>query len=195
MIMNYGRCAETLKMRNKPIGSGFEIWTLCNSAHFFTTFPHSNQDCCGHCASYKGRLINSSTVVAKLVEQLPRKVPFSRITEYTLCFSRKVLWFVKSVSFTWTICFQRLKSFRTSKVTTVLLLVLWDQMPLVFPNHLLSEVKRASICRVTLWTEPREDGAVPSTWIDNGAVQLLTMKHAVGHRSKVERSRKHPRQT
>ena len=31
MIMNYGRSAETVRIRNKPIKSGFKMWALCDS--------------------------------------------------------------------------------------------------------------------------------------------------------------------
>ena len=38
MVMNYGHCSETVRMRNKPIGSGFKVWALCDSGYMFAAF-------------------------------------------------------------------------------------------------------------------------------------------------------------
>lgn len=70
MVMNYGRSAETVRMRNKPIGSGFKIWAICDSGYMFYCFPHSNKKPWKHCMRYKGTLPHFSSVVAQLTDAL-----------------------------------------------------------------------------------------------------------------------------
>lgn len=42
MVMTYGRSPETVKMRNKPIGSCLKLWALCYFVYKFFSLPHSN---------------------------------------------------------------------------------------------------------------------------------------------------------
>ena len=78
MVMNYGRSLETVRMRNKPIGSGFKIWALCDNGYTYFAFLHSNRFPWHYCEDYKNVLNHRAAVVARLVETLPRKLPFSR---------------------------------------------------------------------------------------------------------------------
>lgn len=50
MIMCFGRSSESVRMRNKPVSSGFKMWSLCASGFMFTAFPHSNKNPWKNCS-------------------------------------------------------------------------------------------------------------------------------------------------
>jgi Transposase IS4 len=36
MVMCHGRSSETVRMKNKPIGAGFQMWALCDSGYVYS---------------------------------------------------------------------------------------------------------------------------------------------------------------
>lgn len=72
MVMNFGRSTETVKIRNKPIGSGIKIWALWNSGYLFYAYTHSNSQLWRDCGAYKRQLSQFPAVVARLFVELPR---------------------------------------------------------------------------------------------------------------------------
>ena len=75
MFMNYGRSAETVRMRNNPIGAGFKLWALSDAGYVVSFYPHSNRNPWKDSAEYKSKLSHSSAVVARLRDDLPRALP------------------------------------------------------------------------------------------------------------------------
>lgn len=75
IVMNYGRSTETVRMRNKPNGSGFKIWAICDSGYMFYCFKqHSNNNLWRHYMQYKSTLPHSSAVAAQLTDAVARKL-------------------------------------------------------------------------------------------------------------------------
>ena len=179
MVMCYGRSSETVRMKHKPISSGYKIWALCDKGYLFDCFPHSNKCPWRHLESFKRRFSQSSSVVAKLAESLPRTSPFCKQKEQ-LMYSI----FMDNL-FSSPALFKHLRHLNIAAVGTV------RSNASGFPKSLAIRNKKnvklpwntlgAALCG--------DDQVLALTWIDNGPVQMLTTKHEVGTNHTIERWR------
>lgn len=183
MVMNYGRSSEKVRIRNKPIGSGFKIWALCDAGYMFYAFPHSNRHPWRACMAYKGVLPYSSAVVARLTDELPRYIQGgSNPVQYTVYMDN---------------LFSSPKLFRLLREKDIAAVGTVRSNATGFPKVLaLRGKKNIRLDWNSLGAEVCEDGSVLAlTWVDNGPVQMLTTAHLVGPGHTVERLRRRPRLT
>lgn len=62
--------SETTRRRNEPIGSGFNIWALCDAGYMYHSFSHSNRNPWKECMQYKIIFCHASAVVSRLCNEL-----------------------------------------------------------------------------------------------------------------------------
>ena len=181
MVMNYGRSSETVRMRNKPIGSGFKIWAICDAGYMFYAFPHSNRDPWRHCGYYKTKLSHASAVVARLTDELPRQRQGSSLSRMYAIFMDNY--------FSTPRLFRLLRDRDIGAAGTV------RSNAGGFPKSLaIRGEKGVKLDWNTLGAAVCEDGLVLAlTWVDNGPVQMITTIHNVGQEHTIERVRKRPR--
>lgn len=185
MVMNYGRSLETVRMRNKPIGSGLKIWALCDNGYTYYAYPHSHRFPWHCCEDYRNVLNHCEAIVVRLIESLRRKVPFSRpesLQMYAV--------FMDNL-------FSTPKLFALLKETEMAACETVRSNTKEFPTSIA--IRRTSDKKMnwnTLGSEICANGNLLAlTWIDNGAVQLISTMYEVGEGHWVEKLRKRPRLT
>ena len=180
--MCYGRSAETVRMRNKPIGSGFKIWSICDAGYTFYAFPHSNRQPWRYTSNYKSELPHSSAVVARLVDELPRKFVHS---------DRKLMYIVYMDNL-----FSSIKLFRMLRDADIGAFGTIRSNSSGFPKSLAIRGTNFNLQWDAMGAVLCSDEKVLAlTWIDNGAVQMITTVHTCAADDKVNRKRKRPRLT
>ena len=185
IVMCCNRSSENVRMKHKPISSGYKIWALCDKVHLFDCFPHSNKCPWTHLESFKPRFSQSSSVVAKLAESLSRTSPFWKQKKQLLyCIFMDNLFSSPAL-------FKHLRHLNIAAVGTVRSNASWFQKSLAIRNKKNAKLPwntfGAALCG--------DDQVLALTWIDNGPVQMRTTKHEVGTNHTIERVRKRPRLT
>ena len=183
MVMNFGRSSETVKMRNKPIKSGFKVWALGDHGYTYSFFPNSNAHPWSHCTAYKNTLKYHATVVARLSDELPRDC-FGADTATQYCLYMDNL-------FTTPALLRLLRDREIGGVGTV------RSNAKNLPREIAIRGKKNTAHN---WNElgsiQCENGNVLAlVWIDKAPVQMLTIVHVVSHSDTVDRLRRRPRLT
>ena len=183
MVINFGRSSETVKMRGKPIKSGFKIWALGDHGYTYAFIPHSNAHTWYHLESYKRDFNYHAAVVAYLANELPRN-----LTESFHC--AQFCMYMDNL-FSTPPLFRYLRERGVGAVGTV------RSNAKNLPKNVALRGKQ-NLC--LNWNElgsvTYEDGKVLALiWIDNAPVQMLTSVHKVSHGHTIDKLRRKPRLT
>jgi len=178
MVPCMGRCSETVRIKNKPIGQGFKIWALCERGYVYAFIPHSNKFKWREIEAYKGKLMHASAVVARLAEMLPPSEDENGV--YQLYMDNL---------FTSVALFKHLRDRGIGCAGTTRANTTGFPQCLKVKGPASAKLDWDTIgCVVT-------DDVNCVCWIDNSAVLLLTTIHELGKEHTVVRERRRPRLT
>lgn len=183
MVMNYDRSYKTVRIRHKPIKSGFKIWALCDCGYNFSFIPHSNADPWKPCLKYWGILNHFAAVVATLADFVPVRSPLLQ-QNVQHCFYKDN--YISTLKL-----FGMLRDRGHGAVETV------RSNYKGFPRDLALRGKPITLYN---WNEIgsiqcENKNVFAVAWIDNAPVQMMTTVHRVSAENTIERRRKRPRMT